>query len=106
MPNGWGFDLEAFESDLEATLARGCEAFKGKYKDQLNELAGLSRSEIDAITPDTTDLEKYDELITVVKEASRVNLSQAQLKQQIVKLGGIAIKIAERVPSLAAMLAI
>ena len=100
------FDLDAFESDLEETLARGRIAFKGIYKDQLNELAGLSRSEIDAITPDMTDLEKYDELITVVKEASRVNLSQAQLKQQIVKLGGIAIKIAERVPSLAAMLAI
>ena len=96
-----GFDLGAFEKDLDETLKRGREAFDGIYKKQLNELAGLSRAEIDAITPDITDLQKYDELIVVVKEASRVNLSQAQLKQQIEKLGEVAIKIAGRVPSLA-----
>lgn len=100
------FDLEAFEEDLDATLERGREAFKGKYKTQLNELAGLSRTEIDAITPDITDLQKYDELITVVKEASRVNLAQAQLKEQIEKLGVVAVKIAKRVPSLAALFAV
>lgn len=97
------FDLEAFEADLDATLERGREAFKGIYKQQLNELSGLSREEVDAITPDLTDLQKYDELITVVKEASRVNLAQADLKKQIEKLGAVAVKIAERVPSLAAL---
>lgn len=97
------FDLEGFEADLEETLEKGREAFNGIYKDQLNELEGLSRAEVDTITPDTTDLEKYDELITVVKEASRVNLSQAQLKAQIEKLGQIAVKIAERVPSIASL---
>lgn len=99
------FDLEAFEVDLDATLTRGREAFMGIYKKQLDELVGLSRKEIDAITPGITDLQKYDELITVVKEASRVNLAQAQLKQQIENLGAVALKIAERVPSLAALLA-
>jgi len=99
------FDLEAFEADLDASLKRGREAFDGKYKKQLNELAGLSRAEIDAITPDITDLQKYDDLITVVKEASRVNLSQAQLKQQIEKLGEIAVKIAKRIPSLVELFA-
>lgn len=98
------FDLKGFEADLEETLEKGREAFKGTYKDQLNELEGLSRAEVDRITPDTTDLEKYDELITLVKEASRVNLSQAQLKAQIEKLGRIAVKIAERVPSIARLL--
>jgi hypothetical protein len=34
-------------------------AFKGKYKDDLNKLAGLSRAEIDAITPDEEDLRAY-----------------------------------------------
>ena len=95
------FDLEGFNADLKETLARGREAFKGKYKNELNELAGLSRAEIDKITPDLTDLQKYDELITVVKEASRVNLSQAELKNNIEKLGNVAIKIAKLVPSLA-----
>lgn len=100
-----GFDLGAFEADLEDTLERGRVAFEGKYAKELNELAGLSRAEIDAITPNITDLQKYDELITVVKEASRVNLAQAQLKQQIEKLGGLAVKIAKRVPSLATIFA-
>lgn len=95
------FDLDAFEADLDAALQRGRIAFMGRYKNELNELAGLSHAEIDAITPDITDMQKYDELITVVKEASRVNLEQAQLKQSIEKLGSIAVTIAKRVPSLA-----
>lgn len=99
------FNLEAFETDLDATLERGREAFRGRYKDELNELAGLSRAEIDAITPDMTDLQKYDELITVVKEASRVNLTQTQLRRKIEALGATAVKIARRVPSLAGIFA-
>lgn len=99
------FDLKAFQAGLVTTLENGREAFKGLYKSELNELAGLSRAEIDAISPGTTDLETYDQLISVVKEASRVNLAQAELKNQIVKLGELGIKIAKRVPSLAAILA-
>ena len=49
------------------------------------------------------DLQKYDELITVVREASRVNLEQAALKAQIIKLGETAVTIAKRVPTLAAL---
>jgi hypothetical protein len=41
----------------------------------------------------------------VVKEASRVNLAQGQLKRQIFKLGALGLTIAKRVPSLAAILA-
>jgi hypothetical protein len=37
----------------------------------------------------------------VVKEASRVNLQQALLKKQIMKLGEVGIQIAKKVPSLA-----
>jgi hypothetical protein len=98
-----GFDLDAFEADLDETLRQGREAFRGKYALELDELAGLSRAEIDAITPGITDLQKYDELITVVKEASRVNLAQAQLKQQIERLGSVAVSIARHVPSLGHM---
>jgi hypothetical protein len=98
------FDLDAFENDLDDTIRRGREAFSGKYSKQLNDLAGLARSDIDAIAPGITDLQKYDELISVVKEASRANLAQAELKNQIQKLGDIAVTIAKRVPSLAAFL--
>lgn len=99
------FDLDAFEADLEKTIANGRAAFEGEYKDELNDLAGLSREEIDKITPDdVTDLQKYDELISVVKEASRNNLKQAELKRQIEKLGDVAVIIAKKIPKLAAIL--
>jgi hypothetical protein len=99
------FDFDAFEADLDVTIANGRAAFEGKYKDELNDLAGLSREEIDKITPDdVTDLQKYDELIAVVKESSRVNLKQADLKRQIEKLGDVAVTIAKKIPQLAAIL--
>ena len=74
MANEFEFDLGGFEKDLDETLKRSRDAFMGKYKGELNELAGLSKEEIDAISPGITDLQKYDELIAVVKEASRVNI--------------------------------
>ena len=104
MTDEFEFDLEGFEADLDATLANGRKSFTGLYKDELNALSGLSKEEIDAISPGITDLQKYDELITVVKEASRVNLEQAALKKQIIKLGGIAVTIAKRIPTLATIL--
>lgn len=97
------FDLEGFEQDLKNTLEQSCNAFNGKYKTELNELAGLSREEIDMITPDLTDLQKYDELITVVKAASAANLAQAELKNQIEKLGTVAVEIAKKIATLAAL---
>jgi hypothetical protein len=104
MTDEFEFDLEGFESDLDATLTNSRKAFEGRYKDELNALTGLSKDEIDSITHGITDLQKYDELITVVKEASRVNLEQAALKAQIIKLGDVAVTIASRIPSLAAIL--
>ena len=96
-------DIEKFKRRLREKMAENRKAFEGKYKDEINALMGLSKSEIDSITPDLTDLEIYDQLITVVKEASRVNLAQAELKSRIEELGEIAIKIAEKVPTLASM---
>lgn len=98
------FDPEEFKRRLKEQLKTSREAFAGKYKDELSLLAGLSRTEIDAITPGITDLQKYDALIAVVKEASRVNLAQAELVVQIKKLGDIAITIAKKIPSLTTLL--
>lgn len=98
---GDDFDLSGFQNDLDETLARGRQAFDGRYKDELDELGALSRDELESIEPNMTDLRVYDALMTVVKEASRVNLAQAELKQQIVRLGTAAVKIATHVPSLA-----
>ncbi len=91
---------EEFKARLRKKMIENREAFEGEYNVELSALMGLSKLEIDEITPDKTDMETYDKLITVVKEASRVNLAQSQLKEQIKEMGSIAIKIAEKVPGL------
>ena len=101
MSNG----VEEYRRRLRERLRRNREAFEGAYKDQLDGLSGLSREEVDRITPnDVTDLETYNELIEIVKEASASNLEQAELVTQIKELGEVAVNIAKRVPSLAALL--
>ena len=82
-------------------FAEADAAFNGKYKDVLNELTGLSKEEIDKITPDTTDLQVYSVLVKVVEQASKENLSQAKLIENIKSLGDVAVKIAKKVPKLA-----
>jgi len=99
-----GESLKDLEEELKEILLKNHEAFVGKYAKEIDELLGLSRSEIDAIAPGTTDLEVYDQLVTVVKEASRRNLSQAKLKARIETLGDIAITIAKKSTKLAKFL--
>ena len=94
---------ERYRQRVKAALETADEAFRGTYSQELSGLLGLSREEIDAITPDTTDLEVYDKLITVVKEASANNIAAAELKQDIMELGAIAVGIAKRVSGLSAL---
>lgn len=89
---------------FDALFAEADNAFNGKYKDELNELLGLSKSEIDSLTPDTTDMIVYSKLIKVVEQASKDNLAQADLINNIKSLGDLAVKIAKKVPALAVIL--
>ncbi|MDB4171360.1 hypothetical protein N9750_04540 [Polaribacter sp.] len=73
-------------------------AFDGKYKKVLGKLSGLSKDEIDAVTPGAEDLRVYSTLIKVVEKASKENTSKAQLIEDIKELGGIAVKIARKIP--------
>ncbi len=93
-----------FRKRVKAAMARADEAFRGQYAEEIDGLLGLSRDEIDAITPDSTDLQTYNRLIAVVKEASRVNLQQAELINRIKAMGDVAVKIAAKVPRLAGLL--
>ncbi len=95
---------QTFKERLEQRAKQNRAAFIGDYKLQLDLLHGLSKDEIDRITPDNTDMEVYAQLIEVVKEASATNETQAALKEQILELGAIAIKIAKKVPSLASII--
>ena len=85
-------------------FAEADAAFNGIYKDELDQLTGLSRKEIDAITPGTEDMKVYSVLIKVVEQASKDNLTQAQLIQNIKDLGAVAVKIAKKIPQFAALL--
>ena len=92
------------EIDFDELFRIADEAFNGQYQTQLNQLTGLSKEEIDAITPnDTTDLKVYSVLVKVVEHASKVNMSQADLIKNIKSLGEIAVKIAKKVPALASL---
>jgi hypothetical protein len=96
-------DIAAFRRSLKASLKRNEETFEGLYADQLNELLGLSADELADVVPDTADQRTYADLISVVKEASRKNIAQAELKTQIENLGAVAINIAKKVQGLAGM---
>ena len=96
-------DIDAYRKKLQERAKANRLAFEGQYREEIEGLLGLSREELDKITPDTTDLEIYDQLITVVKEASAANIAQAELKSRIMELGEVAISIAKRVPKLAAL---
>ncbi|HVS11986.1 MAG TPA: hypothetical protein VMS76_19130 [Planctomycetota bacterium] len=97
-------DIDDFRRRLREELRKNREAFEGTYKSELDSLLGLSREEIDRVTPDATDLEVYDQLITVVKEASRTNVSQTELKTRIQELGDVAVSIAKKAQPLARLL--
>ncbi len=94
-------DIEAFKKKLRERAAENDIVFNGMYKDEINELLGLSREKIDIITPDTTDLKVYDQLVTVVKLASAANIAQAELKNRIMELGDVAVEIAKKSVKLA-----
>jgi hypothetical protein len=96
-------DIEAFRKKLEKRAEENRLSFEGQFSEEINGLLGLSKEEIDRITPDTTDLEIYDQLITVVKEASAANISQAELKNRITELGEVAVSISKRVTKLAGL---
>jgi hypothetical protein len=96
-------DIAAFRKSLKASLKRNQEAFEGLYADQLSELLGLSAEELAEVAPDTTDQKTYNDMISVVKEASRKNIAQAELKSQIESLGAVAINIAKKVQGFAGM---
>lgn len=97
MPTTRSNATEAMRRELRTILRKSREAFVGKYAAELNALAGLSREEIDAITPDGTDLAVYAALMDVVRDASRQNVKQAELKKRIRELGEVAVTIAKKV---------
>ena len=93
-----------FAAAFEAALNESDEAFRGSHAEALKSLTALGKNEIDAITPGPRDMQEYDRLIAVVRTASSRNMSNAALADRIQKLGTVAVSIARKMPSLAAIL--
>lgn len=87
----------------EQAFREADEAFNGRYRNELNDLMGLSREEIDSLTPDTEDRKAYTILVKVVEKASRENADQAELVEDIKELGGLGVKLAKKVSGLASL---
>lgn len=95
---------EQRQERLRRYAQKADESFNGKYKEEIDQLTGLSKEEINSVTPDTEDLRTYSVLLKVVEEASRKNWTQAELVEDIKDLGDIAINIAKKIPKLASLL--
>ncbi len=100
MSNGRDRARDLFRSRVRSALSKAEAEFEGAYAEELDELLGLSRADILAVTPNVTNLSAYNQLISVVKEASRTNASQAALVSRIKSLGQSAVSIAKRVTGL------
>jgi len=82
---------------LDRLFKEADDAFDGKYSEEVNELNGLSQSDIDKITPGTNDLRIYKVLVKLVEEASQENMDKAELIDKIKETGEIGISIAKNI---------
>jgi len=92
-----------FRKRLKESMKQNRQEFNEIYKDELLELKGLSDDQIAAIVPAGTSSEEYKKLTEVVEQASRDNLSKAELKKKIEDLGLVTVQIAKKVPKIAAL---
>jgi len=86
-----------FEKAVNEVLERNKTALMGKYSKELGSLLKLSDSQLSAIVPNRTRTATYNNLISVVNEASRANVQQADLQNKISALGKDAVNIAKLV---------
>ena len=80
------------------------QSFDGAYKNELAALKGLTPDQVQSVSPGTTNQETLNQLIQVVQQAQKDNLSQADLIDNIKALGSTAVKLAMKVPKFAALL--
>ena len=76
------------------------KAFNRDYSEELNDLVGLSKEELESVIPDTQNKNTYIALIKIVEQASKENTKQADLINNIKELGEVAVNIAKKVPGL------
>lgn len=86
-----------FNSAIQAALDNNKAKLLGSYSEELGALQSLTAAQLDALIPDTSSAETYNQLISVVQQASQANMQQAELAAKITALGQNAVKIARLV---------
>lgn len=93
-----------FANAFENALNTADTQVRGQYATEISGLTGLSDADLKAITPRGKDSPEFQALVQAVQEASARNESNAALVGRIQALGAVAVSIAQKVPSLAALL--
>jgi hypothetical protein len=97
-------DLDSIFAAMDLAFERARAALEGSLALHYKGIRSLDPETIADLTPDTADEAMYEQLMASVQEASARNESQAQLADRIRGLGSLAVEIARKVPSLAAIL--
>ena len=92
--------LEYMSNKYTKLAEEADKAFNGDYSEELNDLVGLSKEELESVIPDTQNKNTYKALIKIVEQASKENTKQADLINNIKELGEVAVNIAKKVPGL------
>ncbi|MCR9213176.1 MAG: hypothetical protein NXI13_05620 [Proteobacteria bacterium] len=97
-------NLDEIFAEMDAAAARAEATLNGQFATIYEELRNLAPADIDDITPDISDQKEYERMMALVQAASQQNLDQAELINRIRELGDVAKKIAQKIPSLAALI--
>lgn len=97
-------DLDAMFKDMDAAADRAEKTLDGKFGGIYRDLRRLSPEDLEDITPDATHQKEYERLMALVQNATETNMSQAELGNRVRDLGDTAVRIAQKVPSLASLL--
>lgn len=98
------YNREEMRRRMREAAERTKATLNGQFEDHFRGLRGLSKEEIEVITPDRTDEEIYEVLMETVQEATQQNIQQSELIDRVKELGSVAVAIAKKVPSLAVLL--
>jgi hypothetical protein len=91
------FETAVYEAKVRTAMRETGEELNGLYGDEVRALLLLGRDDLQPMgAASTLDLSPYENLMKVVKEASRKNIGPSELRNRIYSLGDAAVAIARR----------
>lgn len=93
-------DFEDSLNDLDKQSSVAASNADKALEGDLTKLIAAIHTDIDKLSPDVTDKETYDKLISVVKEATAKNENLAQIVTRVKSLGKGAVELAKKLSGL------